>query len=339
MSNELQSRARVEPADPGQSARVDPGLVTVMAESLRSYWRQRQPHQTFLYGTAFLLLASGLFHSVLWAVTGDSWSDPVSWRKPALFGISFGLTALSVAWVHTYLRPRRGLGWLVCGSFAVAGAGEVTLISMQRWRGVPSHFNTHTPFDTAVFQLMGLLVVVAALGILTVTVRALGGLPVPPSMGLAIRAGLLLLVAGQVLGGLILNNGGTVLHNDPGANLAQANIFGLAGQMKVPHAVALHAIQALPALAWLLSFTALTERVRLRLVVLATAGYTGLLLVNIAQTFRGLAPLTLDVTASVVLLVSLTLLLVATALTLINLLRPRWRRHTLHTPPSDTHLG
>jgi hypothetical protein len=333
MSSEVRSRTRVEPEDRSPKSPLDPGLLRVMVESLSSYWRQRQTYQTFLYVTALLLLASGLVHSVLWAATGDSWTDPVSWRKPALFGISFGLTALSLAWVHTYLRPRPRLGWLVCGSFGAAAVGEVALITMQRWRRVPSHFNYGTSFDATVFQLMGLLVAIAALAIIIVTVRALAPLSAAPSMRLAIRAGLLLLVAGQIAGQLILINGATVLHDDPGSGLAQANVFGVAGQMKVPHAVALHAIQVLPALAWLLSFTTLAERVRLRLVVLATAGYTGLLLVNVAQTFRGLAPSALDVTALVTLLLSLTLLLSAGALTLVNLPRHRRPGRTSSTPP------
>jgi hypothetical protein len=307
----------------------------MLAGSLLSYWRQRQPYQTFLYVTGFVLLASGLFHAVLWAVTGDSWTDPVSWRKPALFGISFGLTSLSLAWVHTFLRARRRLGWLVCGSFGVASLGEVGLISMQRWRGVASHFNTDTGFDATVFQLMGLLVAIVALSIIAVTVRCLTPLQAAASIRLAIRAGLLLLVAGQVLGQLILLNGATVLHDHPGANLARANVLGLAGQMKVPHAVALHAIQVLPALAWLLSFTALPERVQRRLVILATVGYTGLLVVTVAQTFRGLAPLALDVTALVTLLLSLALLVAAAAVTLVKLLGRRPRHHHPSTRPPD----
>jgi hypothetical protein len=325
MSSQVRSRSLVEPADHGGQSRLQSGLVWVMAGSLRAYWRQRQSYQTFLYVTAFFLLASGAFHSVLWAVTGDSWTDPVSWRKPALFGISFGLTALSLAWVHTFLRPRPRLGWLVSGSFGLAAVGEVFLISMQRWRGVASHFNSDNRFDATVFQLMGLLVAIVALDIVAVTIRALRMLRAAPSMQLAIRAGLLILVAGQVLGQLILLNGATVLHKDPGAGLAQANVFGLAGQMKVPHAVALHAIQVLPGLAWLLSFAALTERVRLRMVVLATLGYTGLLLVNVLQTFRGLAPLALDLTAMGALVLSLALLGGVGVLTLIHLRRRRQR--------------
>ena len=102
MSGDVQSRAEIRPGEPGHGGRVDSGLVTVMALSLACYWRQRQPYQTFLYVTAVVLLASGVFHGVLWLVTGDSWTDPVSWRKPTLFGISFGLTALSIGWVHTF---------------------------------------------------------------------------------------------------------------------------------------------------------------------------------------------------------------------------------------------
>jgi hypothetical protein len=296
-------------------------LPSALGNSLRGWWAERQPYQTFLYGTAAVLIAAGLVHAVLWAATGGSWTGPVSWRKPTLFGISFGLTALSLAWIHTFLRPRPIVGWLICGSFGVAAAGEVALISLQRWRGVASHFNMATRFDAAVFQLMGALVAIAALGVVAVTIRSLGRLATSPSMALAIRAGLLLLVAGQILGGLIIRHGTAMLYTDPGAGLAHASIFGAAGQLKMPHAVALHAVQALPVLAWLLSNTVLTERARRRLVIAATTGYTGLLGVSCLQTFRGLAPLALDAAAFCVLLLSVMLLISAGAVTLISLVR------------------
>jgi hypothetical protein len=85
-----------------------------------------------------------------------------------------------------------------------------------------------------------------------------------------------------------------------------------AGVMKVPHAVAMHAIQVLPALAWLLSFTALPERRRLSLAWAATAGYGALVAVAVAQTAAGRPPFDLGPAA----IAALTLLgaaLVATA--------------------------
>jgi hypothetical protein len=285
------------------------GTLGVRArESMNAWWRDRSACQTLLYATAALLLVSGVFHTVLWAVSGDPWTGAVSWRKPALFGISFGLTGLSIAWIHTFLRPRRMLGWVVCGSFAIASLGEVTLITLQRWRGVASHFNSATSFDASVFIGMGLLVAVAALGLLVVTVRSFGTMSGDPATAVAIRVGLLLLMAGQVLGELILNNGGQVLTSNPGVDLAAANIFGAAGQMKVPHAVALHGVQVLPLLAWGLSLTDANSRVRMRLVWVAAAGYTGLVVVSALQTFRGSPPLQLDLAASALLLLSIALL-------------------------------
>jgi hypothetical protein len=66
--------------------------------------------------------------------------------------------------------------------------------------------------------------------------------------------------------------------------------FGAAGVMKLPHAVAIHAIQVLPALAWLLSFAAIDERRRVGLVGTATLGYVALVVVSLAQTVAGVAP-------------------------------------------------
>jgi hypothetical protein len=284
-----------------------PALGTAMVNSVRTVWAIRTPYQTFLYTVGALLLASGFVHSALWLAKGGSWVDPVSWRKPTLFGVSFGLTAVAIAWVHTYLTPRRGWGWAFCGAFGLAGAGEVALITMQQWRGVASHFNRASPFDARVFLAMGALVAIVAIVIVAVTVRALVRLYAPPSMKLAIRAGLVLLVVGQVLGGTMLSIGGTQIQVGK-QDFLGAEVFGAHGLMKVPHAVALHAIEVLPAIAWLLLFTALAEQARTRLVGLAVAGYSGLTAVNALQTFRGLAPLELDILAGVLLLSSMVLL-------------------------------
>lgn len=52
---------------------------------------------------------------------------------------------------------------------------------------------------------------------------------------------------------------------------------GGGGGLKVPHAVALHGLQVLVALGWLLQFTALSERRRTAVVLAAAAGYLGLI--------------------------------------------------------------
>jgi hypothetical protein len=78
--------------------------------------------------------------------------------------------------------------------------------------------------------------------------------------------------------------------------------------MKVPHAVAIHAIQVLPALAWLLSFAVLPERRRLGLVRIASLGYAALVVVSVLQTANGLAPFDVGVAAAVLYLLGIALL-------------------------------
>jgi hypothetical protein len=55
---------------------------------------------------------------LVFLVDGGPWEGPVSWRKPTTFGISFGLTLITIAWVSSYLvmRPRTR-AWLL-GVFA-----------------------------------------------------------------------------------------------------------------------------------------------------------------------------------------------------------------------------
>ncbi|HSH23169.1 MAG TPA: hypothetical protein VK975_03820 [Acidimicrobiales bacterium] len=272
-----------------------------MAASLRDYWARRAPAQTFLYAVGALLVLWGIAHLGVFFVDGGPWDGPVSWRKPVTFGVSFGVTALAVAFVATFLSLGRRSSWLLLGSFGVASALEVLWVSVQRWRGVPSHF-AKEGLDAALFFSAGLTIGVIGLVLVVVNVLAMRRLDAPPSMALAIRAGLVLLLVGQVLGGAIIANGNAIDRLPTEAELA---VFGAAGAMKVPHAVALHAIEVLPALAWVLGFASPGEGRRRFLVAVGAAGYAALVPASAAQTFAGLAPLDLAWPGAVLALVGL----------------------------------
>jgi len=107
---------------------------------------------------------------------------------------------------------------------------ESTLIDLQQWRGVPSHFNGSTAFDEAVFNAMAFCIVVVGIGIAVLAIRSLGHVDGPPSTAWAVRAGMTFLLLGQVLGGLIIAN-----YFTSDVPLARASIVGAAGELKVPH--------------------------------------------------------------------------------------------------------
>ncbi|MGH2472479.1 MAG: hypothetical protein ACRDG6_08770 [Candidatus Limnocylindria bacterium] len=112
------------------------------------------------------------------------------------------------------------------------------------------------------------------------------------SSALAIRAGMVFLTIGQLLGFAVLGNGFAV------DDVFRASIVGAAGELKVPHAVALHGLQVLGLLALILERSRLPESRRSQVVIVAIAGYIDALGVAVLQEFGGrgpfdLAPLTL----------------------------------------------
>jgi cytochrome bd-type quinol oxidase subunit 2 len=120
-------------------------------------------------------------------------------------------------------------------------------------------------------------------------------------MRLAVRVGLTVLVLSQVFGA-------TLVANAQPPTATDLSIFGATGQLKVPHAVTLHALQILPMLAWLLTRTRWSERDRVRAVAAGAAGYLGLVVVSALQALSGLAPTRLTPLSGALLLTSVPLL-------------------------------
>jgi hypothetical protein len=258
-----------------------------MGMSLRGYWRQAAPYQRFLYWLAVAFLISAAVHGLMFLLGDRAWAGPISWRKPLLFSFSFAAVSASVAWVMTFLPKRPVLGWTLAVVFAGASVGETALIGMQAWRGTVSHFNDRTPFDAAVFVAMGYLIVGVAAVIVVLAIWSFVSLRAPTSLAWAIRLGLVLVIAGQAIGGIILGEGLGQQEVGPVSSPIQ---FGEAGVMNVPHALAIHAMQVLPVLGWLLLFSRWDERRRTLLVLCAAAGYSTIIAASVAQAASGRAP-------------------------------------------------
>ena len=255
---------------------------------------ERRPYQTVAYVLGAAMVLSGLFHLGVLLVDGGAWKGAVSWRKPVTFGLSFGLTTVTLAWIAGLLAQRRLLKVSLL-ALAISSALEVFIVSLQKWQGVASHFNFATPFDSAVFSAMGFAVSAIGLAILVFTGFAFGRVQGGCPMAIAVRAGLLLLVAAQVLGAAIIANGIAIDRPPTETDLA---IFGTAGVMKLSHTVTMHAIQVLPALAVLLSVSPLDEESRVRVMWLAVASYVAVAAVSVLQRFQGRAPLDLGIAAA-----------------------------------------
>ena len=232
------------------------------------------------YLVAAVLFASGLAHLGVQAVLGGPWDGPVSWRKPAGFGLAFGLTLFAVTWASTFVSlPLRRL---VLGGFAVASVVEVVAISAQAWRGVPSHFNTTTPLNaTFAFSAAagGAVLIVTTTALLRAAFRPSDA---APGQRLAGQVGFVSLLVGLAVGAVMIAIGTTE------ARTVSLDAAYDAAVVLVPaHAAAMQGILVLPILAWLTGFTTWPAATRTRVMVLGCAGYVVCAGAIVVESFLG----------------------------------------------------
>jgi hypothetical protein len=144
---------------------VSPTRIGSLRATVRGWWAEARRYQRLAYVVGAGLILIGLAHAGLWALAGGSASGAVSWRKPATFGISFGLTTVTLAWVTGHLRITDRTRWLLLGPLAAATSYEVAWVVVQHARGVPAHVNDTTPLDEGLF-IAGAVMVAVAIGVI-----------------------------------------------------------------------------------------------------------------------------------------------------------------------------
>ncbi len=220
-----------------------------MNEILRQVWLAVRPitaQQRFLWWCGALMVASGAVHAVVAVADWGPWWGAVSWRKPVVFGMSFGILAWSAVWVLRQL-PARRWGWLPTGLLGAGSVVEVALITMQRWRGEASHFNYRTGLDTAVWSVMSKAIILVALAVAVLLVWSLVRFEGTPAARIAVVVGLSAILASGYIGYDI-----AALGEAAAAATGQAPdkiVFGAAGSAKLAHALGMHGLQVLGLLA------------------------------------------------------------------------------------------
>lgn len=260
-------------------------LICMCGQPMRaSNWRRGTGVERAGYVVGALLLISGLTHLAILVITGGSWEGPLSFRKPTTFGLSFGLTLITITWVASLLRLSDRVRSILLVIVTVASALETALVSVQAWRGVPSHFNVETTFDALVGRTMAAGGVTLVAVVVVLTLAAFRANPaVPVSLRIAIRIGFVALVGAMVVGASMIARGMALV----AAGDAQA-AYATGGTLKPMHAITMHGILVLPLLAWLLSFVNWSERRRLAIVLVAAVGYLVLAGAVALRNFAGL---------------------------------------------------
>nr|MBS0037890.1 hypothetical protein [Saprospiraceae bacterium] len=210
-----------------------------------------------LYRGSKVLFYTGLFHFILallflifMGIDSRMINQESIWLKPFRFAISIFLFTWTFAWFTHFIQKNKTTIAVLNILIALCMWIEILLISMQSFRGVGSHFNVETPFDGTVFSIMGAVigfnaVVVGIWFVLFVFFDSGGG-----KYRTSIIWGLFLFLLGNLSGYLIIRYGWALPATEMADKLAVVGWKSGLRDLRIPHAIGLHAIQVLPLTMW-----------------------------------------------------------------------------------------
>ena len=268
---------------------------------LATLWRASAP----LTVTGFAMLAVLALTAVGLATDPRLVTGAPVWLKPAKFALSISIYAFTLAWIFSLLdswpRTRRVVGRITAFVMFL----EMAIIALQAFRGTTSHFNGATPLDMALGITMGVAIVTQTLSTIAVAVALWRERFDDVALGWALRLGMTMTIVGAFTGGLMttptsqqlaaakagermaIAGAHTVGAPDGGPGLPGTGWSAEHGDLRVPHFLGLHALQALPIVAVVLGRRKLGDAIRVRMVAVAAASYAALFGILLTQALRG----------------------------------------------------
>ncbi|WP_198413704.1 hypothetical protein [Cryobacterium glucosi] len=229
------------------------------------------------------------------------------WAKPLKFSISVLVYAASLAWLLGILSARRRrLAWWIGTVSTIALVIEMVIIVGDAALGITSHFNVSTPVSATLWSVMAFSIVLVWMAALVTALLLFRTDLGDPARALAIRAGTVIAVLGMGLA--FLMTGPTAAQLDHFQGIAGAHTVGVpdggpglpllgwstvAGDLRIPHFVGMHALQVIPLTALLLEVLARRvalvrpPTVRFRLLSVVIALYVGVLAILTGQALAG----------------------------------------------------
>jgi len=213
------------------------------------------------------------------------------WIKPIKFAMSIAVYVWTVAWLLEYLRLPSWVKRIISWGISISMLTEITCIATQAARGTTSHYNVNTPFDAAIFSVMGSMIAlnsVLALGLLICFLTGRYDVPSPYLWG--IRSGLVIFLAASGIGGMMIAHGShSVGVKDGGPGLPIVNWSTKGGDLRAAHFLGLHALQILPTIAFLIGrHRSWTIRQKTAYVLAFSGAYALLIAILYSQAIHGL---------------------------------------------------
>jgi hypothetical protein len=259
-----------------------------------------------LWWTGGFLFVVMLFHVAALVITGGPVTGPVSLRKPATFAETGWLVAWSAALILPMLRTRAWQRHVIGTAVVAFGVIETTVMAIQAWRGVPSHYNFSTPFDAALVR--GGAAGTAGLFLIGVLVMLVATLRTPGLSGairLGVVGGVVVLLVACLIGLVMVFNNSGVYQGSVGAGFSRQATgylgpdaatlgkeylllrpFTRGGDLVLPHAIGVHGLLLLAVPAVLLARTSAARQLATVATMVASVGVA--MVVLLSHAFRQL---------------------------------------------------
>ncbi len=228
------------------------------------------------------------------------------WEKPLKFAISGTIYAVTWAWIIGHFTRWQRAAWWAGTVIAVTLAIELIVIVGAAVAGITSHFNVSTPLATTLWSIMAAAITTLWVATFVAAVALWRNPGADPARQAAIRTGVAISLLGMGLAFLMTGPTADQLNDwqgiagahavgvaDGGPGLPLLGWSTVAGDLRIPHFIGMHALQALPLLALLLELGArrvplLRDAIVRRGLVLTGAGaYLAVVGLVTMQALRG----------------------------------------------------
>lgn len=259
-------------------------MWTTLRQKSLTYWNEASPEQRVLFMSGSVLFVWMVLHIGLLLLTDSPLHGPVSYRKAATFAETGWLMCWSIGYVLPYLRLTGWQKQSIAGGTLLFALGETFLMSLQVWRGEPSHYNFTTIPSSILFGTTGIIAFLWLLAMLLLLWQILRPNRLSASFRLAYTAGTLLMIIGGLTGFAMMFNLSGVYQGDFIQNvqtLVSGDMIGQftgqpagsGGNIVILHALGVHGLEVIPLAAWLLSYAPLADSRRFQITAIVTALY------------------------------------------------------------------
>lgn len=191
------------------------------------------------------------------------------WEKPLKFAISGTIYAITWAWIIGHFTRWQRAAWWAGTVITVTLAIELVIITGAAIAGITSHFNVSTPLATTLWSIMAVAITTLWIATFVAGIALWRNPGADPARQAAIRTGVAISLLGMGLAFLMTSPNAAQLADfqgiagahtvgvaDGGPGLPLLGWSTVAGDLRIPHFIGMHALQALPLLALLLELGA-----------------------------------------------------------------------------------